>query len=497
MSRQEYQRSLLVAMIGLIGGAMIEAQEGAAPEPRRERIAVVDFQVYGDVGVRDAEKIVPRLLLSEFTGKFELVDRTQLEVLLKEQNLQMSDLMAPDKALRNGKLIPVRYLVVGEVMKGADFYTTARLVEVGPGIIRSPRKVSAVSFREMEAKITLLARLLQMDDKEYQAWVGKNEAAGPSPAAPDPTMPRGWTSETRRVRVATPQGDEWKEIPYYTNTIGMALVLIPPGEFLMGDTISAEEVERKWGGWKLEWSKGDYPRHRVRITRGFYLGACAVTRGQFAQFVRETGYRTDAERGGKAYAMSSGIWADRAADWRNPLFEQTDAHPVVCVSWNDAAAFCGWLARKEGLDYALPSEAQWEYAARAGTTSHWYWGDEDAGAQGRACVAGEGESWQCRFTGVRDGWTRTAPVGTFTPNAFGLYDMIGNVSCWCRDWFGRDTYASSPPADPEGPNQGTHRSLRGGSWNSGPSYARSAHRDGCPPDFRSSDLGFRVACEAR
>ncbi|HUU31815.1 MAG TPA: protein kinase, partial [Phycisphaerae bacterium] len=122
------------------------AEAQAAADAVKERIAVVDFQVQGDVGVADAGKIIPRLLLSEFAEKYELVTRTQLESLLREKNLQISDLMAADRAAELGKLLPVRYLVVGEVMKGADFWITAQLVEVGPGIIRSPRKVGAPTY---------------------------------------------------------------------------------------------------------------------------------------------------------------------------------------------------------------------------------------------------------------------------------------------------------------------------------------------------------------
>ncbi|MBI5396515.1 MAG: hypothetical protein HZA91_14565 [Verrucomicrobia bacterium] len=144
----------------------------------KERIAVVDFEVQGAVGVADAGKIVSRLLLSEFSDRFELVTRTQLQTLLTEKNLQVTDLMEADKAKEYGKLIAVKYLVVGEVMKGAEFWITAQLVEVGPGIIRSPRKISAQTYQELEAKIPLLGQLLSMSDAQYRNWL---EAKGNVP----------------------------------------------------------------------------------------------------------------------------------------------------------------------------------------------------------------------------------------------------------------------------------------------------------------------------
>ena len=139
----------------------------------------------------------------------------------------------------------------------------------------------------------------------------------------------------------------------------MKFVLIPPGEFLMGTPAD------RFG------SAQEKPQHRVRITRPYYLDTHEVTRGEFSQFVAATGYKTEAERdGGRAATFNAkgDLHEDQNAGWKNPGFEQTDVHPVVIVSWNDAAAFCRWLSEKEGATYRLPTEAEWEYACRAGTT---------------------------------------------------------------------------------------------------------------------------------
>ena len=172
-----------------------------------------------------------------------------------------------------------------------------------------------------------------------------------------------------------------------TNSIGMKLTLIPAGEFKMGSGESAEDTaaffNKTYGEdlLKADFFKDEHPQHRVRITKPFYLGTYHVTRGQFRQFVADTGYKTDAEKGEKPGAFG---WDpdkkkfdfNEKYSWRNAGFEQTDEHPVVNVSWNDAVAFCKWLSRKEGKTYRLPTEAEWEYACRAGTTTRYYSGDD-------------------------------------------------------------------------------------------------------------------------
>ncbi len=249
-----------------------------------------------------------------------------------------------------------------------------------------------------------------------------------------------------------------------TNSIGMKLVLIPAGEFGMGSSESA---------------------HEVRITRPFYLGTYHVTRGQFRQFVAATDYKTDAEKGEKpgAWGLNSetrnGEFSLRYS-WRNVGFEQTDEHPVVCVSWNEAVAFCEWLRRKEGKTYRLPSEAEWEYACRAGTTTRWYSGDDEAGLHDVA--------W---FEKNAGGMTHS--VGEKKPNAWGLYDMHGNAWQWCADWNGSEYHAVSPTDDPKGPDSGSGRVHRGGGWNSGAGWCQSASRWAYTPGYRSFPLGFRVA----
>ena len=153
---------------------------------------------------------------------------------------------------------------------------------------------------------------------------------------------------------------------------------------------------------------------------------------------------------------------------------------MVNVSWNDAVAFCKWLSKKEGKTYRLPTEAEWEYACRAGTTTRYYSGDDPetlakVGNVADAAAKAKFPDWRWTIK-ANDGYVFTAPVGKFKPNAFGLYDMHGNAWQWCADWYGEEYYAKSPVDDPTGPDTGDFRVLRGGFWGGWPNYTRSATR---------------------
>ena len=290
--------------------------------------------------------------------------------------------------------------------------------------------------------------------------------------------------------------------------VKLDMTLIPAGEFKMGSGESAEATaaffNKTYGEDLLtaDFFKDEHPQHRVRITKPFYLGTYHVTRGQFRQFVADTAYKTDAEKG-VGFKGAFGWNPDKGFDlnekysWRNAGFEQTDEHPVVSVSWNDAVAFCKWLSKKEGKTYRLPTEAEWEYACRAGTTTRYSSGDDPetlakVGNVADATAKAKFPDWKWTIK-ASDGYVFTAPAGKFKPNAFGLYDMHGNAWQWCADWYGAEYYAKSPADDPTGPDSGDDRVLRGGSWILRPIDSRSAARLRGAPDLRYRDSGFRVA----
>jgi formylglycine-generating enzyme required for sulfatase activity len=272
---------------------------------------------------------------------------------------------------------------------------------------------------------------------------------------------------------------------------GMKFVRIPAGKFRMGSPDT--EPDRR---------SDEGPVHEVTITRPFLLGTCEVTVGQFRKFVEETGYKTDAERGGRgSRALVPGdlgrFRVYSARYWASPGFEQTDDHPVTCVSWNDAVEFCKWFSRKEGRNCRLPTEAEWEYAARAGAAGRWPTGDEPASLSGHANVRDK------PFPAIQhdhkpfefeDGFVFTTPVGRFKPNAWGLHDMVGNVCEWCAD--GMRDFTKEPVVDPKGP-EGMLKAIRGASFYAGPETARLAARNVDSADGRSVLTGFRVVAEPK
>jgi len=282
-----------------------------------------------------------------------------------------------------------------------------------------------------------------------------------------------------------------------TNSIGMKLVLIPKGTFMMGSKLSPKEVHQRYPWGKEEYFKGETP-HQVVLTQSFYMGIHEVTVGQFRKFVEAEKYKTEAEtdgKGGWGYDPSTRKLSQNPKNtWRNPGFAQDDNHPVVNVSWNDAVAFCRWLSRVEGREYRLPTEAEWEYSCRAGSTSELSFGDDAEQVVTFGNVADATLKRQFpNFAAVSssDGVMFTSRVGSYRSNRFGLYDMHGNVAERCSDWYGE--YPRTTITDPVGPATGSIRVIRGGGWNGSALSCRSAGRGRGTPGWRYHDIGFRVA----
>lgn len=274
---------------------------------------------------------------------------------------------------------------------------------------------------------------------------------------------------------------------------------LPGGRFTMGDPFDE--------GYPTD---GETPLHDV-VLEPFAIDATTVTNAAFASFVRATGYVTDAERFASSAVfdqhvqaaphdvlnrVASAPWwlAVRGADWRHPAgplsgIDRLPNYPVVHVSHRDAQAYCRWAGTR------LPTEAEWEYAARGGAEGRRFaWGDELLPRGRWMCNIWQGE-FPTRNT-AEDGHLATAPVKSFAPNGFGLWNMAGNVWEWCVDWFAADYYAHSPGHDPRGPAQGAARVLRGGSFLCHDSYCnryRVAARSANTPDSSASNIGFRCA----
>jgi formylglycine-generating enzyme required for sulfatase activity len=235
-----------------------------------------------------------------------------------------------------------------------------------------------------------------------------------------------------------------------TNRFGMKLVLIPAGEFVMGSSESAEALAKEFD-MEAKWFEKEHPQHRVKITKPLYLGVTEVTQEQYERVMGE-----------------------------NPsVFKGDPQRPVETVSWEDVKEFCERLSEKEGKTYQLPTEAQWEYACRSGSTTKWCFGDSESQLDDYA--------WYDDNSG-----DTTHPVGQKKPNAWGLYDMHGNVWEWCANWWD-DDYSESSSTDPTGPSSGSFRVFRGGSWYSPAGDCRSAYRDYFLLWGESCGLGFRVS----
>jgi formylglycine-generating enzyme required for sulfatase activity len=274
-----------------------------------------------------------------------------------------------------------------------------------------------------------------------------------------------------------------------TNSLGMQLVEIPAGEFLMGSDESVASLRAALAMKYDPDAKDEAPAHRVRITRPYLMGKYEVTVGEFREFVDATGYKTDAERNGVGGAgwIDGKFGRNTEFTWRTWWKDQTDRHPVVNVSWNDGVAFSRWLSEKEGVKYRLPTEAEWEYACRGGTTTRFYTGDE---AEGIEKVA--------NFADPRTkppGTVLTTVVGSYPANPFGLHDMAGNIWEWVADRYQPDYYATSPTEDPTGPTKGASIGLRGGCWGFPAESGRSANRGRAQTTTCGYRDGFRVVRE--
>ncbi len=286
------------------------------------------------------------------------------------------------------------------------------------------RRVDVPNRQQVENRL----RQLLDPPKPQRSWsqwlVGQ-----PSPEAIEPLAPVG---------------------PFFINSIGMKLAWIPAGTFLVG---SAENEPGH---------RANEHQHQVSLTEGFWLGVSVVTQQQYQQVMQSNP---------SAFA-SGAIEAETVADW------DTSGFPVERVNWEEAMEFCQRLSKQEpGWSYTLPTEAQWEYACRAGTSTPFHFGEK---------LTTELANY-ARHLG------RPSAVGSYPPNAFGLFDMHGNVWEWCLDWYGRNYYRKSSSSDPQGPGTGSYRVYRGGSWINSARDCRSSTRSWSSPALRVVHLGFRLA----
>ena len=278
---------------------------------------------------------------------------------------------------------------------------------------------------------------------------------------------------------------------------GMVMVYVPAGEFEMGNM----GIQWMWSGslvggdLDLQVFTDERPQH-VAYLDAFWIDQTEVTVEMFRTFVEATGYETTAEREGWGAPWTDGPMEEEwphipGTDWQHPHGPESSAeddHPVVQVTWEDAAAYCEWAGGH------LPTEAQWEKAARGADLRLWPWGDTYDGNRGSFCDANcPVKRWN--HDAYDDGYALTAPVGIFPNGAspYGALDMAGNVWEWVADWYDGNYYTDPPYENPTGPSYGTERTQRGGAWIDNESWVRTTVRHATPPGTRADDLGFRCA----
>jgi len=307
------------------------------------------------------------------------------------------------------------------------------------------------------------------DPRDFQAYLDRYPAGQFAPLARNRLTTLTPSGVGTATAPAAPAASGMPAVPgetWRSPKAGLEFVRIPPGSFQMGS--------RDWAS-----NQDERTVHPVTLTRAFFLQRTNVTVGQFRAFVQATGYRTEAERNGGGFLWVNGQNAfrrDPKAVWNNPDLAVQETCPVVCVSWNDAQAYCRWLSETEGTAFRLPTEAEWEYACRAGTTGERY---------------GDLEKVAWYWPSSINGHSGPHPVAQKLPNGFGLFDILGNAADWCQDWYG--PYGSGEQVDPAGTPGGAARVFRGGGWIAHAANCRAAGRHHGEPSYTQTGLGFRLA----
>lgn len=385
-----------------------------------------------------------------------------------EQDLSRAIALLP-LSVENYRLRAEAYDKLGQRAKAVADYRTAVSMKPRPGITRDPA-----------AKAEAAEALRRLDS---------NAPSPPAPSPPPPGSPAPAGSPAQPGKRADNQppagqsdaafkrGDSFRDCRDCPE-----MIVMPAGEFVMGSPPGEATPE-----------DGEGPPHKVAIQHSFAVGKFEITQGQFESFVKATEY----DVGDRCFIWTGREWKNQTGSFRAPGFAQTPQHPATCLSWKDAKAYITWLSQITGKTYRLLTEAEWEYAARAGTTARYHFGNDADALCGFANGADRtAKGKYSRWTTVAncsDGHVNTAPVGSFKPNAFGLYDMHGNVSEWVEDCF-QNGYENAPTDGSAAVVANCRlRVLRGGSWIGQPKALRSASRLRRPADDRYGNNGFRVA----
>jgi formylglycine-generating enzyme required for sulfatase activity len=485
----------------------------------RQAISTKDLENYSK---QIQSKHVLMFFDTSFSGKVFSIQRAVLKVLSKKSSLPVRQyIIAGDE----DEPVPHRSVFKRYLLKGfqgeADFihdgyitgselgvYLTGRVVKrtrgrqhpqygkiKEPDLARGDFVFTSTGGRLQIARLSVKTkpegarvRILNIRPRFYQGMELKSGKYHVEVSAKGYNTEKSWiglkAGEDKTINIQLSKIRLSKPLDSLTNSLGMSFFGIRPGSFMMGSPDSESK------------GVGDEQEHQVTLTKKFYMQTTEVTVGHFRQFVDETGYRTRAETSGGCYTSSKGgRWQrKKGSNWKNPGFGKsaesiiTDDHPVTCVTWNDVQAFIEWLNNKEGKTYDLPTEAAWEYACRAGTNTPFSFGR--CLSTDQANYGGVGQHFPDCQSVYRLNRKKPIKVGNLAPNPWKLFDMHGNVSEWCQDWYG--PYPEGPDTDPKGPASGKERVMRGGHWSTDAHVCRSANRGKFPPDIPSDAIGFRL-----
>lgn len=455
----------------------------------RERLAVLDLEAtYGiEEGLAKGLSVIVRDTIHG-SGKYVVMSQEDIRAVASREQLLQA--MGCDESngqclVDFGKTIGTRFMVAGTISKIGTTYTVSlRMLDTKGGnagllnrvneeckcdedtLVQTVKKVAAElvgdEIADTEAPKEEAARKTQASlaeerrraEEEKMKFGPQEDAAKLAGAANTDSKQLGSITSGRTANKPTKT--------FTDPTTGMEFVLVPGGCFQMGSPSSEKDRGNDEG-----------PVHEVCVD-SFYLGKYEVTNHQFWLF--------RSRHDSKEFKGNS---------------LDGEQQPVVFVSWQDASDYAQWLSDSGGRSFRLPTEAEWEYAARGGRATSRYWGDDPdsacryANVHDRTSKNVNGFEWQNH--NCDDGHAVTAPVGSFQPNDFGLYDMLGNVWEWTADWYGNDYYGNSPRQNPTGPLTGSSRVGRGGGWSTWPSFMRAADRRGFRPDVAEFHLGFRLA----
>ena len=482
--------------------AAIDQGEAKTAEDVLARIAGVERAKERAAELARRVELLPKVqeLLREAAQRMVLGQRFEPPEASALSSYRQVRLLDPRNQAALQGLAEIERIVLEQALAAASedqFADADRLSALASSILTGTQAQLETRTRIVELKRqrseTLLSRAVAaLDSRKLdsaEALIARAESLGADAAAVEPLRAR--IADARTYAFLSP-GKTLSD-PFLQHAgSGPDLVVLPLGTYRMGTPENQPGLR-----------ENETPDHEVSIARAIALGRTEVTVAQFGAFARAADYETDAERTGTSsyYDEPTGRIATRKGmNWRRDFMgaRARQEDPVVHVSWNDAQAYLAWLSERTGETYRLPTEAEFEYALRAGSQTRYPWGDGDP-PMGTGNLTGAGDRsvskrrWNAAFSNYGDGYWGPAPAGRFAANAFGLFDLEGNLSEWVEDCW-HDSYLRAPDDGSAWVNRGCDRRVvRGGSWGSAPEQVRSAYRSGSPPNVRGARTGFRVA----